>query len=272
MRVEDLDRARVRAADGVAEEQLTDLLALGLDWDGEVVWQSERTAAYAAAVAALGEATYECFCTRREIAEAASAPHDDGYRPYPGTCAKLSAAQAARRREERPAAIRVRAEGAAFSITDLQLGEFTGLVDDFVLVRGDGAYSYNLAVTVDDLAQGVTRVTRGADLLTSAPRQAWLCERLGGTPPQYSHIGLVTNPDGVRLAKRDGSVTLGDLAARGLSERQVMATLSASLGLGAQETADDALAAMPHHGLPRAGSAFWRGAVWHDAEGMLRVV
>lgn len=270
MRVEDLDEARVRAADGVAEQQLEDLSALGLGWDGDVVWQSQRRDAYAEAVSALGERTYECFCTRREIAEASSAPHDDGYRPYPGTCARLSTGEIARRREERPAAIRVRAEGAAFTIQDLQLGEVTGLVDDFVLVRGDGAFSYNLAVTVDDLAQGVTRVTRGADLLTSAPRQAWLASQLGGTPPGYAHVGLVTNTDGARLAKRDGSVTLGDLAERGWDSRRVLAELTSSLGLGRHETTEAALGAMPERGLPEVGGPFWLGAVWHDAEGRLR--
>ncbi|WP_246099925.1 tRNA glutamyl-Q(34) synthetase GluQRS [Tessaracoccus rhinocerotis] len=270
MRVEDLDEARVRAAEGVAEQQLEDLRGLGLDWDGDVVWQSQRLEAYATAVAALSGRTYECFCTRREIAEASSAPHDDGHRPYPGTCARLSSAEAARRREDRPAAIRVRAEGAAFTVTDLQLGEVTGLVDDFVLVRGDGAYSYNLAVTVDDLAQGVTQVTRGADLLSSSPRQAWLATQLGGTPPRYAHVGLVTNPDGARLAKRDGSVTLADLAERRWDSRRVLSALTASLGLGPQETTTAALEAMPEDGLPPAGGAFWLGAVWDDTEGVLR--
>lgn len=270
LRVEDLDEARVRAADGVAGQQLDDLDSLGLDWDGEVVWQSQRKAAYAAAVAQLGERTYECFCTRREIAEASSAPHDDGYRPYPGTCSRLSSAERARRRGSRPAAIRIRSEGATASVVDLQLGEVTGLVDDFVLVRGDGAFSYNLAVTVDDMAQGVNQVTRGADLLTSAPRQAWLTTQLGGTPPRYSHIGLVTNPDGARLAKRDGSVTLGDLAERGWDSRRVLAELTSSLGLGRQETTQAALGAMPERGLPQVGGPFWLGAVWHEAEGRLR--
>lgn len=270
MRVEDLDEARVRAADGVAEQQLDDLRSLGLEWDGEVVWQSQRKDAYAAAIAALGERTYECFCTRREIAEASSAPHGDGYRPYPGTCARLGGAERARRRAERPAAIRVRAEGATFTVEDLQLGEVTGPVDDFVLVRGDGAHSYNLAVTVDDMYQGVNQVTRGADLLSSAPRQAWLATQLGGAPPRYAHIGLVTNSEGSRLAKRDGSVALADLAARGWDSHRVLAELTASLGLGRQETTEAALGAMPERGLPEVGGPFWNGAVWRDAEPAMR--
>lgn len=270
MRMEDLDEARVRAADGVAQQQLDDLRNLGLGWDGDVVWQSQRKTAHTAAVATLGDRTYECFCTRREIADASSAPHDNGYRPYPGTCARMGSAERARRRTERPAAIRVRAEGATFTVEDLQLGEVTGLVDDFVLVRGDGAHSYNLAVTVDDMAQGITQVTRGADLLSSAPRQAWLAAQLGGTPPRYAHIGLVTNTDGDRLAKRDGSVTLGDLAERGWDSRRVLGELTASLGLGRHETTKAALGAMPERGLPEVGGPFWSGAVWHDSDGVLR--
>ena len=186
LRVEDLDVTRVRAARGAAARQLRDLKDLGLAWDGEPVTQSERMEAYRDALTRLRERTYECFCTRREIEQAASAPHNDGYRPYPGTCARLSAAERSRRREERPAAIRVRAENAVFTVTDRFSGEVTATVDDFVLVRGDGVPAYNLASVVDDMYQGVTQVTRGADLLSSAPRQAWLTTQLGGQPPAYA--------------------------------------------------------------------------------------
>ena len=170
-------------------------------WDGEVVTQSERLDIYRDALARLRDRTYECFCTRKEIVQAASAPHGDGHRPYPGTCARLSTAERNRRRKQRPAAIRIRAEGARFTVTDLFAGTVTGVVDDFVLVRGDGVPAYNFATVIDDLYQGVTRITRGADLLGSAPRQAWLTTLLGGQPPSYAHIGLVTNSDGKRLAK-----------------------------------------------------------------------
>ncbi len=260
MRIEDLDTARVRAAGGAATRQLSDLESLGLVWDGEPVWQSQRRAAYSEAVARLGGQTYECFCTRREIAEASSAPHD-GHRSYPGTCASLNSEQVARRRRERPGAIRVRSEGASFTVTDIHAGEVTEVVDDFVLVRGDGTPAYNLAVVVDDIFQGVTRITRGADLLSSAPRQAWLTAQLGATPAEYAHIGLVTNTDGARLAKRDGSVTLGDLTAQGRSAADVLALLSESLGLGPCRTTDEALEAMPTHALP--DEAFWAPAIWN---------
>lgn len=245
MRIEDLDAARVRAADGAAIRQLADLRALGLVWDEGVVTQSQRHDAYRDALAVLQDRTYECFCTRKEIEQAASAPHGDGHRPYPGTCAGLSAAERARRREQRPAAIRVRAEGARFTIRDRFAGEVTGEVDDFVLVRGDGTPAYNFAVVVDDLFQGVSQVTRGADLLSSAPRQAWLAAELGGRPPDYAHIGLVTNRDGVRLAKRDGAVTRADLHGLGWSDADIVAELTASLGLGRHATPAGALAGMP---------------------------
>lgn len=253
MRVEDLDADRVRAAHGAEARNLADLEALGLTWDGEVVRQSERLEVYRDAVASLP--TYECFCTRREIAEASSAPHD-GYRAYPGTCRRLSSAEREERRATRPPAIRVDSQGAEFTVEDVHAGPVTGLVDDFVLVRGDGAFAYNLAVVVDDIAMGVTHITRGDDLLSSAPRQAWLTQRLGGAPATYAHIGLVVNGEGQRLAKRDGAVTLRDLPR--LTPADVLAQLSDSLGLGPCRTTEEALAAMP------GDQRFFSGAVWRD--------
>lgn len=231
IRVEDLDVGRVRAADGTTERQLADLASLGLTSDVPVVRQSQRLGLYAAALERLP--TYECYCTRREIAEAASAPHADGHRPYPGTCRRLTPAQRERRRAERPPALRVDAGAATVTVTDRWVGAVTGEVDDFVVRRNDGAYAYNLAVVVDDLAQGVTQVVRGEDLLSSSPRQAWLAERLGGAVPEYAHVGLVVNDAGARLAKRDGAVTLGELAARGVTAPEVLARLAGSLGLAA---------------------------------------
>ena len=173
VRVEDLDAGRVQA--GCEEQQLADLRALGLDWDGPVVRQSERAALYAAALERL-EAQgllYECWCTRAEIREAASAPH--GALPggaYPGTCLRLGAAErAARRASGRPAALRVRAGGARIAFEDRLCGPVEGVVDDLVVRRNDGAFAYNLAVVVDDAEQGIGEVVRGADLLDSTPRQ-----------------------------------------------------------------------------------------------------
>nr|NLI50775.1 tRNA glutamyl-Q(34) synthetase GluQRS [Propionibacterium sp.] len=237
VRIEDLDVARVAAAPAVAAGQLRDLAALGLDWDGEVVRQSDRLDRYADALARLPH--YECFCTRREIAEAASAPHADGHRPYPGTCRGLSDADRAARRAVRPPALRVDAgvPPPVVTVHDVWAGAVTGEVDDFVLRRNDGAYAYNLAVVVDDLAQGVDQVVRGDDLLSSSPRQAWLAGRLGGRPPEYAHVPLVVNAAGARLAKRDGAVTLGELAAQGLDADGVRSLLGWSLGLNGPDEA-----------------------------------
>lgn len=233
LRIEDLDTTRVAAAGDVARRQLADIASLGLDTDGEVVWQSRRLDAYATAVAGLE--TYPCYCTRREIAEAASAPHGDGHRPYAGTCLRLSASRRAELAATRRPALRVRAGGASWTVHDLWAGEVTGVVDDFVLVRNDGVPAYNLAVVVDDLAMGVDQVCRGDDLLSSSPRQAWLAARLGGEPPAYAHVPLAVNSEGRRLAKRDGAVTMADLAARGVTAGQVLTRLAASLGLAAPD-------------------------------------
>lgn len=230
LRIEDLDTVRVAAAGEVAGRQHADLLALGLDFDGEVVRQSERLDAYTAVLADLE--TYPCYCTRREIAEAASAPHGDGYRPYPGTCLRLSTSRRSEYAATRPPALRVRASGATSTVTDLWAGEVSGVVDDFVLVRNDGVPAYNLAVVVDDLAMGIDQVCRGDDLLSSAPRQAWLARQLGGAAPSYAHVPLAVNNAGRRLAKRDGAVTLADLALRGVTPPMVLSRIAASLGLG----------------------------------------
>lgn len=232
IRIEDLDTTRVRAAPEVAARQLADLAAIGVVADSPVVRQSERLDLYRDALAGL--TTYPCFCTRREIAEASSAPHG-GQRPYPGTCRGLSDAERRARAAERPPALRVDAEGARVEVTDVWAGTVSGVVDDFVVRRNDGAFAYNLAVVVDDLDQGVTQVVRGDDLLDSSPRQAWLARALGGRDPTYAHVGLVVNPQGQRLAKRDGAVTLADLAAAGWDAGRVLSTLGASLGLCAAD-------------------------------------
>ena len=243
VRMEDLDRVRP----GAAQRQLADLAAIGLNWDGPVVRQSTRTARYQAAVDGLTAAglTYECFCTRREIREAASAPHPEPAPPgsrkrpaaaasYPGTCRNLSAAEIAeRRRAGRPGALRLRAGVDRWTITDEFEGPFTGAVDDVVLRRNDGVAAYNLAVVVDDGAQGIDQIVRGDDLLASAPRQAYLGSLLGLPAAGYAHVPLALNAKNQRLAKRDGAVTLADLAAVGRDATAVLAVLATSLGLAA---------------------------------------
>lgn len=236
VRIEDLDRVRP----GAEARQLADLAAIGLDWDPPVVRQSARQVRYSDAIAALTATglTYECFCTRREIRQAASAPQaDPSTSPtadgaYPGTCRNLSSAQIAeRRRTGRPGALRLRAGVDSWTVHDVLAGDITAAVDDLVLRRNDGVAAYNLAVVVDDAAQGIDQVVRGDDLLTSAPRQAYLGRLLGLPDISYAHVPLALNERGARLAKRDGAVTLADLAHLGLAPHRVLGMMAASLHL-----------------------------------------
>lgn len=240
MRVEDLDRVRP----GAAERQLADLRAMGLDWDvspgsaaestegkeAGVLYQSTRLAAYERAVQRLREAglVYECYCTRREIQEASSAPHG-APGAYPGTCRNLSEAQREERRAQRPPALRLRAERTSYTVQDDFYGSYTGLVDDFVLVRNDGTYAYNLTSVVDDAFVGVEQIVRGDDLLPSAPRQAYLASLLGLPQPRYAHVPLALNEEGKRLAKRDGAVTLPQLQEAGVTIPEVLGWIAASI-------------------------------------------
>ena len=123
-------------------------------------------------------------------------------------------------------------DGSVVSFVDRVLGSQSGFVDDFVVRRTDGAFAYNLAVVVDDHAQGIEEVVRGADLLETTPRQVWLHGALGyGAPPAYAHVPLLRGPDGARLAKRHGAVTLADRAAQGHDPAAVRTELAASVGL-----------------------------------------
>lgn len=240
IRMEDLDR--VTSSVEHETRQLADLAAIGVlpdPVDAPVVRQSERFELHREAIARLDERglVYPCFCTRREIrAEieaAASAPHGplpDG--AYPGTCRDLTATERARRLGEgRRPALRLRTDGEEIAITDRLVGEYRGAVDDVVLARSDGVPSYNLAVVVDDAAQGVTQVVRGDDLLSSTPRQVLLQRLLSLPTPEYWHIGLVLGPTGERLAKRDGAVTLTDLERGGVDVSTARDALARSLGL-----------------------------------------
>jgi glutamyl-tRNA synthetase len=233
LRMEDLDRATSSIEHERA--QLADLAALGIDHDGEVVRQSERFEFHDAVIAELEHAglTYPCYCSRREIREAASAPHDDQPEgAYPGTCRDLTEAERAEREaDDRPPALRLRTHGEVVEFVDELHGPTRGRVDDLVLRRNDGVVAYNLAVVVDDAAQGVEQVVRGDDLLSSTPRQIHLARLLGLPVPSYAHVPLVLAPDGARLAKRHGAVTLADLAAVGVDAEEVRSRLAATLGL-----------------------------------------
>ena len=221
MRMEDIDAPRV--VPGSAEEILAALRRYALEWDGEVVWQSKRTALYERALSELRAKglVYDCACSRADLQRAASAPV--GREPvYPGTCRNgIAAGKTAR-------AIRFRAPDEVIAFDDLLAGrveenvaEVTG---DFVVRRADGLFAYQLAVVVDDAEQNVTEVVRGADLLTSTPRQIALQRALAYPTPEYAHLPLVLNPDGSKLGKRDGALPLP-----ALDDARVVQTLSAAL-------------------------------------------
>ncbi len=241
LRVEDIDRPRV--VPGAEARQLDDLRWLGLDWDeGPDVGgtagpyrQSERTARYEAALAALArrDLVYCCDCSRAEIARVASAPHpgDEGPR-YGGACREFGLSP---RPWKRPPAIRLRVPAGEVVIDDALQGRVVqdvgASVGDFVLRRGDGIFAYQLAVVVDDLAMGIGEVVRGADLLGCAPRQALLAALLGGTSPRWAHIPLVVTSDGHRLAKRGGGFTLREQRAAGTPPGALVQGLARLLGL-----------------------------------------
>jgi len=236
LRVEDIDTPRVRP--GMAERQLDELRWLGLDWDGPPLFQSDRVPRYEDTLRRLSEHIYECFCSRTEIA-AASAPQGDEGPRYPGTCARLTRAQREERRRTRAPALRLRVPPGSVAFHDEILGgqafDTQQLVGDFVLRRGDGVFAYQLAVVVDDGEMGITQVLRGADLLPSTARQILLHRLLAQPEPRWAHAPLVVAASGERLAKRNRSLSLSALRARGVDPRQVVAHLARASGLEAPD-------------------------------------
>lgn len=218
LRLEDLDLPRCPAkyAYGVME----DFTWLGLDWDNEPVWQSKRGAWYDQCLDVLGAKglLYPCYCSRKELhaVTEASAPH--GAAPvYSGRCRGLTPAQReVMEAQGRKGAIRVQVPQARYGFRDgcqgpyaLDLAQSCG---DFILRRSDGLYAYHLAVVADDGAMGVNQVVRGRDLLPATPQQLWLQEELGFSHPQYYHVPLLLAPDGRRLSKREGDLSLRALS------------------------------------------------------------
>ena len=238
LRIEDLDGERVKP--GATELVLEDLAWLGLDWDGDPLHQTTRDAAHREALESLvrkGRA-YPCVCTRREINEAASAPHgNSGEQPYPGTCrGRFASVQEAIDATGRDPAIRlaVDASRSPVAFEDAIQGscsvDVAGSAGDFVIGRKDGQAAYQLATPLDDIHQGVTEVVRGADLVPSAGRQALVLEALGLQPPRQAHVGLVHDAEGMRLAKRAGALSLQELRASGALPEQIATWAAASVG------------------------------------------
>ena len=247
MRVEDLDGPRVRA--GMEGRALDELRWLGLDWDeGPDVGgahgpyrQSELGPRHVAALGSLRAAglAYPCFCSRSEIAAAATAPHgpsDEGPR-YPGTCRHLAPGEVARRAAARRPAWRLAVEPGPVAFVDGVHGpcafDVAATTGDFVITRADGVAAYQLAVAVDDAAMAVTDVVRGDDLLPSTARQLLVYRALGLDAPRFAHVPLVVGEDGERLAKRHAALSLGELRGRGADPRAVVGLLAASSGLAA---------------------------------------
>ena len=229
VRIEDVDRSRSRPP--LADDQLRDLAALGLESDGLVLWQSRREEAYGAALRRLFQlgALYPCVCTRKDLALLASAPHEgEGLRPYLGTCRErsLEALQLE--------ALRFRLPEGPVSWEDRLLGRQqdlpSALTGDPLLYRRDGCHAYHLAVVVDDGAQGVGEVVRGADLRGVTATQILLQEALALPRPAYAHLGLVTDPTGARLGKREGALGLEALKAKGHAVPAILGWLGWSLG------------------------------------------
>ena len=243
LRMEDLDRPRCR--DGAADDILRTLAAYGFEWDGEVIWQSRRGAVYNDALERLRDAgrVFACACSRREMADSALAP--DGASVYPGTCTLGLPAGKVRRVD------RLRVGQARIAFADEVQGtlvqKLAEEVGDFVLLRADGLFAYQLAVVVDDGEQGITRVVRGADLLASTPRQILLQQLLDLPLPGYAHLPVAIDAAGEKLSKQT--------RAAAIDRARPMPSLLAALNFLGQATPAE---------LAEASLAdFWRWAITH---------
>ena len=228
LRIEDLDPDRSK--ESFIQALREDLLWLGLDWDEEMPLQSTRGGVYEQYFERLP--VYPCYCTRSEL-HSASAPHGrDGSFLYAGPCRNLTDAQ--RQAQSRKPSWRVALDDRSISFIDGVYGELTQIpkeeCGDFILRRADGVYAYQLAVVCDDALGGVTEVVRGRDLLDSTPRQIWLYEKLGFTPPIFYHVPLLVAPDGRRLSKRERDLDLGHLRQE-YTAPQLVGILAHSCGL-----------------------------------------
>ncbi|MBV9192437.1 MAG: tRNA glutamyl-Q(34) synthetase GluQRS [Betaproteobacteria bacterium] len=230
VRIEDLDEPR--CVPGAADDILRTLERLGLAWDGEVVYQSKRHSLYGDALRRLQGRTYWCTCSRREVADSSLGLATDGAHIYPGTC-RGAGLQTGR-------ALRVRTAADEICFDDRVQGKRCQVlqhdVGDFVLHRADGMYTYQLAVVVDDAAQCITDVVRGADLLDSTPRQIHLQRSLGLPTPRYLHVPAAVNAKGEKLSKQTGAHAIAP----------TWATVRQALDFLGQPAADSLEEAMRH--------------------------
>lgn len=228
LRIEDIDRGRSRQA--YADLLMDDLQWLGLPWDGEPVYQSQRSDIYEHYFEALQQQglTYPCYCTRADLL-ATQAPHEsDGRVVYPGTCRNKKPQPGV------PAATRLIVPDETITFEDGHYGtchvNLAEQVGDFVIRRKDGAWAYQLVVVIDDALMGVTEVVRGCDLLLSSPQQIWLAQQLGFVPPRFVHLPLLCNQQGQRLSKRDQSLDMASLRER-YTAQEVIGLLAHQAGL-----------------------------------------
>ena len=234
LRIEDLDAERSKPVYIDAVQR--DLEALGLTWDEGPYFQHDRTEAYRAAYDELRERglVYPCFCTRADL-HAASAPHRGEKPVYPGTCRHLSDGERAARAQQRMPAQRLIVPDREVAFVDQVQGSYAQNLaadcGDFLVQRSDGAFAYQLAVVVDDAAQGVTSVVRGVDLLCSTPQQLYLQELLGLPHPAYAHIPLLVAERDRRLSKRDRDAALDALLARFKTPEAVIGHIAGFTGL-----------------------------------------
>ena len=234
LRIEDLDRDRSKAEYISAVQR--DFELLGLTWDQGPFFQHDRDEAYLEAFSGLERKglVYPCFCTRADL-HAASAPHRGEKFVYPGTCRGLTAEQIAEKNLRRAPAQRLRVPDAAYSFEDMVQGRYEQNLahdcGDFLIRRSDQAFAYQLAVVVDDAAQGVTSIVRGVDLLCSTPQQLYLQELLGLDHPRYAHIPLLVAEKNRRLSKRDHDAGIEELLVRFKTPEAIIGHIAGICGL-----------------------------------------
>lgn len=229
LRIEDLDK--LRCPSSAAEKIIDDLKWFGFSFDGEIVYQSKRTAVYEHETDKLKQAglVYPCYCSRAQL-HAATAPHGDTP-VYNGRCRALKESE----RPDKPPCLRVIVPDETIAFTDGIMGEYSQNLKtecgDFIIRRSDGVYAYQLAVAADDALQNVTEVVRGRDLISSSPRQIYLFNTLGYKPPRFLHVPLITDKNGERLSKREGKSNLEYIRSAFSSPEPIIGMLAYNAGL-----------------------------------------